>query len=285
MHFELTPEESQQYRADGYFVREAVFSSREIGDLAAAAEQTAAAAARASRTGRTYLLDGNRFVDIDHVTVQFEHAPDSEIIRVIEPAHPFDPRWEALIDDARIVQPIRGLLGCQRVALWTDKLNLKRPRDGSGFRWHQDSPYWVHDCGHVDRLPNALVALDDASAANGCIRIIRGSHTRGCLPGATDDSQLGGFFTDPRCFDESDQVVMEVPAGSLVFFDPHAVHGSLPNRSDTPRRALILTYQPGDNPMLKSRQVRNAGERRRAGAQPEDTQTSMDDFSQFPQQP
>jgi hypothetical protein len=259
MPFELTSEESHQYAADGFFVRESAFSAAEAGDLVDAAERTAAAAVSASRGGRAYLLDGNRFIDIDHVTVQFEHSPGSETVRVIEPAHSFDSRWEALIDDLRIVQPMRGLIGCEQIALWTDKLNLKRPREGSGFRWHQDSPYWVHDCGHVDLLPNVFVALDDASAANGCIRIVRGSHTRGCLPGTRDDSQLGGFFTDPQGFDESAQVLMEVSAGSLVFFHPHAVHGSLPNRSDMPRRAVILTYQPGGHPMLKTRQVRNAG--------------------------
>ena len=50
-----------------------------------------------------------------------------------------------------------------------------------------------------------------------------------------------------------------VPAGSVVFFSPHSVHGSQPNRSDTPRRALVLTYQPGDNRMFKVAATRNAG--------------------------
>jgi ectoine hydroxylase-related dioxygenase (phytanoyl-CoA dioxygenase family) len=52
-------------------------------------------------------------------------------------------------------------------------------------------------------------------------------------------------------------VALEVPAGSLVFFDPHIVHGSGPNTSEAPRRALILTYQPAGHPTLKSRQIRN----------------------------
>lgn len=104
-----------------------------------------------------------------------------------------------------------------------------------------------------------MVALDDATAVNGCLRIIRGSHRRGCLPGTADGSQLGGFFTDPPCIDESRQVPLEVPAGSLVFFSPHAVHGSLPNRSDAPRRALIVTYQPAGHRMLKISRVCNVG--------------------------
>ena len=63
----------------------------------------------------------------------------------------------------------------------------------------------------------------------------------------------------PACFDKRDQVAMEAPAGSLVFFDPHSIHGSEPNRSAKPRRAMVLTYQPANFPMLKTGEVRNAG--------------------------
>ena len=158
-----------------------------------------------------------------------------------------------------------GIVGTSGVAIWTDKINLKRPREGSGFRWHQDSPYWTHACDHVDLLPNVLVALDDASEGNGCFRVVRGSHRKGCLPGLDDDSTLGPLFTHPDHFDASAQVPAVVPAGSLVFFSPHTVHGSEPNRSGDPRRAMVLTYQPADQPMFKLEGVRNAGLPREPG--------------------
>ena len=259
MSFELSTEELSRYEADGFLVREAVFAVDELAELREAAEQSAATAARLCKHAKGYRLDGNRFVDVDHVTVQFEHEPKSDTVRVIEPVHQFDRRFARLIDDPRIVQPMRALVGCDRIALWTDKLNLKRPYEGSGFRWHQDSPYWVHDCAHVDQLPNVLLALDDATEENGCLRVVRGSHPRGCLSGLGDETQLGGFFTNPAEFDESQQVPMVVPAGSLIFFSPHAVHGSSPNRSSQPRRALVLTYQPGDHPTLKSGEILNVG--------------------------
>jgi len=146
---------------------------------------------------------------------------------------------------------MRGLVGSERVSLFTDKINLKRPREGSGFRWHQDSPYWNHACNHVDQLPNVMLALDDATQENGCFRVIRASHVKGSLPGLEGQGTLGPLFTDPRYFDEADQVPVEMPAGSLAFFSPHTVHGSEPNRSDQPRRALILTYQPAGHKMFK----------------------------------
>jgi phytanoyl-CoA hydroxylase len=255
----LTSSEAHLYERDGFVVRHDVFSQGEADALRRAVERAAAAAQRLSESGDTYVLDGKRFVDAGYTTIQFERAPATDTIRVIEPVHHLDPALDALIDDARIVEPMCTLVGSRRIALWTDKLNLKRPREGSGFGWHQDSPYWIHETAHVDRLPNVMLALDDAKEANGCFRIIRGSHTRGCLPGTDDGSQLGGFYTRPDHFDESAQVALELTAGSLVFFSPHVVHGSQANRSDQPRRALVLTYQPADQPMLKSRLTRNVG--------------------------
>ena len=260
----LTAEEARRWREDGFFARLAVFSSAELDELRDAAEGVVRAASGATERGRGYDIDGNHYVELADSTVQFEHVPGSRTIRVIEPFHHFDPRFDALLDDERIVAPMRGVIGTDTVALWTDKLNLKRPHGSSRFRWHQDSPYWTHACRHVDRLPNVMLALDDANEGNGCFRVVRGSHTHGCLPGIDDETTLGPLFTDPAHVGESAQVLLEVPAGSLIFFNPHTVHGSLPNDSAEARRALVLTYQPGGEPMFKRHGVRNCGAPRAA---------------------
>ncbi len=247
-------------REDGFFVREAGFGADELEGLREAAERVvtrAAEAVRAAAATDGYAIDGNRYVEAARATVQFEHSPESHTIRVIEPFHHMDPVFDRLLGDPRIVAPICGVLGAERVALWTDKLNLKRPREGSGFRWHQDSPYWSHACAHCDRLPNVMITLDDADRENGCFRLVRGSHRKGFLPGLSDGTRLGPLFTDPAHFDAESQWLAEVPSGSLVVFDAHMVHGSEPNRSDRARRAIVATYQPADHPMFKHPGTRN----------------------------
>lgn len=255
----LTPEERAAYERDGFFVRESVFDAAELEAMREAAERVVENAMLESTDGVDYRIDGNRYVDVPGQTIQYEHDDRAKTVRVIEPFHHRHPLFDALVDDPRLVEPMKGVIGSERVALWTDKINLKRPREGSGFRWHQDSPYWTHACDHVDLLPNVMVTLDDASEENGCFRVVRGSHTQGCLPGIDDETKLGPLFTDPSAFDEGAQVAAVVPAGSLVFFSPHTVHGSQPNRSELPRRAMVLTYQPGDNAMFKLEGTRNAG--------------------------
>jgi hypothetical protein len=253
----LTKKEREAWQQDGFFIRESVFTASELESLRALALEAEQTAQRMSLEGDTYFLDGKRFVDIGALTVQFEHeSPVCERVRVIEPVHEIVPRFDELIDDPRLALPMQGLIGQSELSLWTAKLNMKPAKIGSGFGWHPDSPYWVHDCDHVDLLPNVMLTFDEATESNGCFQVIRGSHKRGCLPGTNDDTQLGGFFTDPSCFSEEDAVPMVVPAGSLIFFSAHSIHGSGVNQTDSPRRAIILTYQPGGHQTLKSRSLR-----------------------------
>ncbi len=253
----ITEAELSQYREQGYCVREAVIPEVELEALREAAERVVEKAESDARQPLDdYSIDGNRYVEAGRSTVQYEHTPGSTTIRVIEPFHFLDPLFDRLIEDPRIIDPVCGLLGEDGCSVWTDKINLKRPREGSRFRWHQDSPYWGHACDHCDRLPNVMVVLDDMSVENGCFRIVPGSHRRGFLPGIQDDTKLGALFTDPTTFDESTQIAFEVPAGTLVFFDSHTVHGSRPNQSDRKRRAMVFTYQPPGEPMFKAEGAR-----------------------------
>lgn len=276
MRYGLSAAERRAWERDGFFVRRRVFAPDEVARLCEAAEQVVARAEAALRCAERYEIDGNGYAEARiagrAATVQLEHgAPvqcEAEVrghgeaaaplpIRVIEPFHALHPAFEALVDDARLTEPMRDLVGGP-VALFTDKLNLKRPRVGSSFGWHQDSPYWMHFCNHLDQLPNVLLALDSAAPHNGCLRLVRGSHRRGPLPGRSGEGVLGPLFTHPAHFDESAAEPIVLPAGGAVFFSPHSVHGSQPNASGDPRRALVLTYQPAGLRMFKVNRVRNA---------------------------
>ena len=257
MSYFLSKEESDFYEDEGYLVRENQFSINEVNALRHALERAVNKAQERASGGKVYFLDKKKFVDVDYMTLQYEPQPEDNILKVIEPAHFLDKELYSLTQDMRITDPVRSILEEDEISLWTDKLNLKRPGRGSGFGWHQDSPYWVHDSNNVDLLPNVYLSLDDADENNGCFSVIRASHKEGCLPGTSNGTQLGGFYTDPNYFNETDAVDFHIKAGSLVFFNQHIVHGSGPNLSAQQRRAYIITYQPKDQPMLKSGMVNN----------------------------
>ena len=151
---------------------------------------------------------------------------------------------------------MRALCGAPSLALFTDKLNFKRP-GGAPFPWHQDSPYFAFECPHVDRLVSVQLYLDDATEKNGCLWMIPGSHKRGTLPGVSERGTLGRLYTDvERALPEAKRVAVEAPAGSAIFFHGDVVHGSRSNRSAASRRAFILTYQPGGHPQFRRPGVR-----------------------------
>jgi hypothetical protein len=216
----LSDHEKLQYKNDGYILRENQFSSTEIDIFRNFFETTVSKAHSIAGEGKEYFLDEKRFVDIDYLTLQFEPEPHEDFLKVIEPAHSLNSDLEKIIADRKLTDPIRSILSLDEVSLWTDKLNLKRPKIGSGFGWHQDSPYWIHDSEDVDTLPNVYICLDDAD-------------------------------------DIDDAVDLIASAGSLIFFNQHIVHGSKPNQSNQERRAYIVTYQPKNRAMLKSGEVKN----------------------------
>jgi phytanoyl-CoA hydroxylase len=123
-----------------------------------------------------------------------------------------------------------------------------KPPGLPGQAWHQDERY----IATRDRsLVGAWIALDDATVDNGCLRVLPGSHRNGYLWPTRDHGRPEEFDfadesyspdADANAFDESQEVVVEVEAGSVVFFNGYLLHRSLRNRSDGFRRALVNHY-------------------------------------------
>jgi ectoine hydroxylase len=142
---------------------------------------------------------------------------------------------------------MRDALGVDEVAPWTCKLNLKRPREGSEFPWHQDFPYWYAFAGGAARdIATAILFLDDARAGNGAIAVLPGSHAAGSAP--RDPNDPTRFLADPARIDASRERVVELGAGGLLLFSSFLLHRSSPNRSTHPRRAMLLSFQPAGRP-------------------------------------
>jgi phytanoyl-CoA hydroxylase len=116
-----------------------------------------------------------------------------------------------------------------------------KPPGKQGQAWHQDEIY----IPTRDRsLCGAWIAMDDATDENGCLRVIPGSHRSGMLHDNRPHNKPSEFDFAPESygFDESQEVLVEVTAGSVVFFNGHLLHRSKRNRSQVYRRALVNHY-------------------------------------------
>lgn len=244
----LSNAERDCWQRDGYLIRQRVFEVAEIAALVDAVESVShAVRAHAQRPGagpERRLADGHRLQLTSKAAVQWEWREGSQEIRLIEPVTHLDERIAAATRDARFVEPMCDALGVAAVGLFTSKLNLKRPREGSAFPYHQDYPYWYVRVEEDARdIATAVLFLDDTRIENGALRVLPGSHRLGPAPrqrtSASDNS-----LADPAHLDTRGEITVEVPAGSLLMFGSLLVHRSSPNESGAQRRALLFSYQP-----------------------------------------
>ena len=127
-----------------------------------------------------------------------------------------------------------------RVKCMQSMLFLK-PSGFPGQAWHQDERF----IATRDRsLVGVWIALDDATLENGCLRVIPGSHKMGKLWPTKPHNETEEFDPSDESFgfNDDDEEVIELKAGSAVFFNGYLLHRSLRNSSDTSRRALVHHY-------------------------------------------
>jgi ectoine hydroxylase-related dioxygenase (phytanoyl-CoA dioxygenase family) len=110
---------------------------------------------------------------------------------------------------------------------------------------HQDAAFYPHS--NDDVLAVGLL-LDDATAENGAMAVLPGSH-RGPIYSHFD--ARGRFLgcvqpADIARLDRSRAVLLTLPAGSVHIHHYRLVHWSAPNTSPGDRRLLINSYAAAD---------------------------------------
>jgi hypothetical protein len=142
---------------------------------------------------------------------------------------PYHQGLRALLTTGSLLDTASALLGEQAV-LYKEKVNYKQP-GGAGYSPHQDAPAYRF----VERHVSCMVAVDDATADNGCLEVVSGQQhqllpmdDRGCVRGDVVDAL--------------DWVAVPARAGQTLWFHSRTPHRSGPNRSSKARRALYPTY-------------------------------------------
>ena len=128
------------------------------------------------------------------------------------------------------------------VRFWHDQVFVKPARDGAVVAWHQDDSYWTRTVplAHL----TCWIGLDDSDEENGCVQYVPGSHRWHLLPRGDLANDMTTVFGHLNA--EQKDAFLPVPAvmkaGEASFHHPMMVHGSYENRSDRPRRALVLNF-------------------------------------------
>jgi ectoine hydroxylase-related dioxygenase (phytanoyl-CoA dioxygenase family) len=127
------------------------------------------------------------------------------------------------------------------VRFWHDQLFCKPAQHGGVVAWHQDYSYWTRTTP-MQHL-TCWTGLDDATQDNGCLQYIPRSHTWNLLPItglAGDMVAIQKVLNDEQWEMMQHPVAIELQKGECAFHHPLMVHGSYENRTDRPRRAVVL---------------------------------------------
>jgi Phytanoyl-CoA dioxygenase (PhyH) len=171
------------------------------------------------------------FIPLPHVP--WHNSPQAESIA---------REFFQLISDPELLDVVEQLIGPD-IILWASAMFCKPPTTGLEVPWHQDGQYWPIE-------PRATVtmwiALDHVSVANGCMKVIPGSHRLGDFSHDTSDREdlvLNNVLNDPR-LDLSTAYDIELEPGQVSLHDVNIVHGSQPNRSGQRRAGYAVRYMP-----------------------------------------
>lgn len=227
----LTDEKIDAYRRDGYVALTGVIDARRIAELRAATE-------RFVDRSRTISASDGLF-DLDPL-----HSAQTPTLRRIKNPADNDPLYRWVAFESPIPDIVAELLGPD-VKFHHSKLNLKGGRVGAPVEWHQDATFYPHS--NDDVLAVGLL-LDDATAENGCLVVLPGSHREKVHEHYDDGGRFIGRMRDEDIgrFDAGKGQLLELPAGSIHIHHYRLIHWSAPNTSPDDRRLLINAYSAAD---------------------------------------
>jgi hypothetical protein len=156
--------------------------------------------------------------------------PEEKLLQRIEDFCPHHAQMDAMAH-GRLAEAVAQLLESPAV-LFKDKINFKLP-GGGGFELHQDQQAgWS---AYAPLFITALVSVDQATLANGCLEIAD-------MPRA--DGLLGDEWRPLTIAELKGHALKPAPTepGDVIFFDSFVPHASKPNPSASRRRVLYLTY-------------------------------------------
>ena len=244
--FAITPDELSFWEENGYFVRLNVFTKKENDILRHIADDIAVGKRLFPKTN----IDQNALVRDGKV-----EASGIQAIHKVHHVSCYIPEFLARVRDPRLTDPIVDLLGPNILGL-NNLYIWKSPKIGLGFPWHQDKWYFNHQY-KTEMTVGTWTAIDAADKENGCLYVIPGSHKYGILKHEDLEGSQQNEFKIARDAKDEDGVAVEVPPGSVIFFDNRLLHKSTDNHSDRFRRCNVAHYISGNAERIPKKDGQN----------------------------
>jgi len=232
MNHELTPAHIDAYRADGFVIIEDFLDAAELETWRSTVDDAVAE------------RNGKRFDDESIMRDEFNDDVKTEFYdkvfdQMVNLWKTHDPMRE-LILDPRIGEMAAKLASLSGVRVWHDQALIKRPY-ANPTAFHLDAPYWSFTSKDAISL---WIALDDATATNGCLYFFPGSHLETTLDNVAIGPNLGAIFEPYPQFAKRPATSGAMKAGSCSFHNGLTIHGAGANMTSGQRRAMTCAFMP-----------------------------------------
>jgi hypothetical protein len=236
----------EHYAQHGWYLTKKLFTDDEVDELVAASERYYAGERSRSLPVRpprlAYWEPAKGDVQRHNDYVHFESDPIARILR----------------------KPLLGAVAARlakadEIRVFQSTLIYKPPIAGEPSNvvpWHFDRHYWA-SCTS-DNMLTAFIPFHDCGEEMGTITMVDGSHrweeigtddTTTRHFAERDNSDLEAMLAENAAYNNAEvrKVPMIIPKGHMSFHHCRTYHGSGPNRSDRPRRAISFHLQDGAN--------------------------------------
>jgi hypothetical protein len=225
----FTPAEAAQFERDGYVLARGLFSRDEMKKLLEFGRQDPAL------VGTTY---GRKDSTGMETKLALWNAAGEDL-------------YSMFARSARIVDRMEQVLGGE-VYLYHMKMNMKEPRVGGAWEWHQDYGYWYNNGCLLPLMASCMIAVTPSTRANGCLQVIRGSQLIGRIDHGKTGDQTGADMERVNvALERMEHLYVECEPGDALFFHSNLLHRSDQNLSDEPRWSLICCYNAKENDPYK----------------------------------
>ena len=164
---------------------------------------------------------------------------DTKMLQIMQMCE-YNIHFRRLLYDDRILDMVEDLIG-PNIQLFHDQALYKPARHGGPAHWHQDNAYWR--CSPPN-LVSCWLTLDDVDVHNGAMQFLPGTHFRAEEHERLADNNALLDLGDK--VDDSNAVVVPLPAGGVTLHHCQTLHHTAPNKTDRQRRAFAIHFMnPG----------------------------------------
>ncbi len=221
----LTQDQIESFRSEGFVVIGKLLDDGHLEELREEYDRIFAEARETQKLRNLSATDG-----------QATDGDGEEMLQIMQMCERSLLFRQLLFND-RILDIAEDLIG-PNLQLFHDQALYKPAHRGGPIFWHQDNAYWK--CIPAN-LVSCWLTLDDVDAANGAMHLLPGSHLQPLTHERTDVLLDIGSQVD-----RSRAVVVELPAGGVMFHHCQTAHHTPPNTTDRQRRAFAVHFMaPG----------------------------------------